>query len=64
MTMEIAEDVLRRNIDHERRNPITINMIQKQVAEFFDIRMADMTSKQRSQNVAYRARSPCSFAAA
>ncbi len=52
VTVEVAEEVLRRNIDHERRNPITINMIQKHVAEFFDIRMADMTSKQRSQNVA------------
>lgn len=52
VTIDVAEDLLSRCIDRERRNPITINMIQKQVAEFFDIRMADMTSKQRSQNVA------------
>ncbi|MGI6087351.1 MAG: chromosomal replication initiator protein DnaA [Kiritimatiellia bacterium] len=52
ITINIAEDILSRCIDREHRNPITISMIQKQVAEFFDIRMADMTSKQRSQNVA------------
>ena len=52
ITVEVTEEVLRRNIDPERKNPVTINMIQKQVAEFFDIRMADMTSKQRSQNIA------------
>lgn len=52
VTINIAEDILSRCIDREHRNPITISMIQKQVAEFFDIRMADMTSKQRSQNIA------------
>ncbi len=34
-------------------SPISIEVIQKKVAEHFDIRLADMTSKRRPENIAF-----------
>ena len=37
----------------EGRRTITIEVIQKKVAEHYDLRMADMTSKRRPENIAF-----------
>ena len=40
-------------LHEEGRYSITIEVIQKKVAEHFDIRLADMTSKRRPENIAF-----------
>jgi chromosomal replication initiator protein len=52
ITRELAADLLQSVINQEQKEPVSINAIQRNVADHFDIRMADMTSKQRSQSVA------------
>ena len=53
MTVERAEGLLREMLQEEGRNTITIEVIQKKVAEHFDIRIADMTSRRRPENIAF-----------
>ena len=53
MTIERAEGLLREMLQEEGRNTITIEVIQKKVAEHFDIRIADMTSRRRPENIAF-----------
>jgi chromosomal replication initiator protein len=53
ITQAQAEDLLKDFIQQETsRQLITIESIQKRVAEGFDIRMSDMTSKRRPNNIA------------
>jgi chromosomal replication initiator protein len=40
-------------LHEEARRAITIDQIQKRVAEHFDVRIADMTSKRRPANIAF-----------
>lgn len=47
------ESLLRDALHEEAKRTITIEAIQKKVAEHFDIRLADMTSRRRPQNVAF-----------
>jgi chromosomal replication initiator protein len=51
--MEMAENLLRDVLSEEGKFSITIDVIQKKVAEHFDIRVADMTSKRRPENIAF-----------
>jgi chromosomal replication initiator protein len=51
--LEVAENLLRDVLSEEGRFSITIDVIQKKVAEHFDIRIADMTSKRRPENIAF-----------
>jgi chromosomal replication initiator protein len=51
--LEQAEEMLRDVLSEEGKYSITIEMIQKKVAEHFDIRVADMTSKRRPENIAF-----------
>ena len=53
MTVEIAEDLLRGVLSEDGRVTMTIDVIQKKVAEHYDIRMADMTGKRRPENIAF-----------
>lgn len=53
MTVETAESLLREILHEEGRVTITIDTIQRRVAEHFDIRLADMTSKRRPENIAF-----------
>jgi len=53
LTMERVEDLLRDLLHEEGRHTLTIEFIQKRVAEHFDIRQADMTSKRRPENIAF-----------
>ncbi|NLE68407.1 MAG: chromosomal replication initiator protein DnaA, partial [Lentisphaerae bacterium] len=52
VTPQLAERLLQNILDQEKREPVTLTGIQRRVADYFDIRLADMTSSQRSQNVA------------
>lgn len=51
--VEAVEGMLREILHEEGRFTITIEVIQKKVAEHFDIRLADMTSKRRPENIAF-----------
>jgi chromosomal replication initiator protein len=51
--LEMAENLLRDVLSEEGKFSITIDIIQKKVAEHFDIRVADMTSKRRPENIAF-----------
>jgi len=53
LTLEIVEGLLREVLHEEGRFTINIDVIQKRVAEHFDIRLADMTSKRRPENIAF-----------
>ncbi|HTV60944.1 MAG TPA: chromosomal replication initiator protein DnaA [Verrucomicrobiae bacterium] len=53
LSMEIVEGLLREILHEEGRFSISIEVIQKKVAEHFDIRLADMTSKRRPENIAF-----------
>src|SRR6266478_2198655 len=53
LTVEGVADLLREVIHEEGRFSITIEVIQKKVAEHFDIRLADMTSKRRPENIVF-----------
>jgi chromosomal replication initiator protein len=53
VSVEIAESLLRDLLTEEGRYTITTEAIQKRVAEHFDIRMGDMTSKRRPENIAF-----------
>jgi chromosomal replication initiator protein len=52
-TLELAEELLRELLHEEGRFTINITIIQKRVAEHFDIRMTDMVSKRRPENIAF-----------
>jgi chromosomal replication initiator protein len=53
LSLEIVEGLLREILNEEGRYAINIEVIQKKVAEHFDIRLADMTSKRRPENIAF-----------
>lgn len=53
LTIEVVESLLREILHEEGRFSISIDVIQKKVAEHFDIRLADMTSKRRPENIAF-----------
>ncbi|MDB6111493.1 MAG: chromosomal replication initiator protein DnaA [Pedosphaera sp.] len=53
LSIEVVEGLLREVLHEEGRFSINIEVIQKRVAEHFDIRLADMTSKRRPENIAF-----------
>ena len=53
LTVEVVEGLLREILHEEGRQSVNIEVIQKKVAEHFDIRLADMTSKRRPENIAF-----------
>jgi chromosomal replication initiator protein len=52
MTAERAQELLQDKFDNEATHLLTIDTIQRRVAEYYDIRLADMTSRKRPQNIA------------
>lgn len=52
LTIDTLEYLLRDTLDQEQQSHVTIENIQRTVAEYFDIRLADMTSKRRPQSIA------------
>ena len=53
LTPEALEHLLRDVLQEQARKAVTIDQIQKRVADHFDIRLADMTSKRRQASIAY-----------
>jgi chromosomal replication initiator protein len=51
--MEKVEYLLRDILREEATRQVTVDAIQKAVAEHFDIRLADMTSRRRPASIAY-----------
>jgi chromosomal replication initiator protein len=53
LSLEMVEGLLREILSEEGRYAVNIEAIQKKVAEHFDIRLADMTSRRRPENIAF-----------
>jgi chromosomal replication initiator protein len=53
LSIEVVESLLREVLHEEGRYTLSIEVIQKKVAEYYDIRLADMTSKRRPENIAF-----------
>jgi chromosomal replication initiator protein len=53
LTDERLEELLKDILQEEARRNVGIEQIQKRVAEHFDVRFADMTSKRRPKNIAF-----------
>jgi chromosomal replication initiator protein len=50
---EAIEHLLKDILHEESRRTVTMDTIQRKVAEHFDVRVADMTSKRRPANIAF-----------
>jgi chromosomal replication initiator protein len=53
LTLQSVEGLLREVLHEEGRFTVNIDIIQKKVAEHFDLRISDMTSKRRPENIAF-----------
>ena len=53
ISIDAVERLLKDILHEESRRTISIDLIQRKVAEHFDVRVADMTSKRRPQNIAF-----------
>ncbi len=53
LSVEVVENLLRELLHEEGRYSLNIEVIQKKVAEHFDIRLADMTSKRRPESIVF-----------
>lgn len=53
LTRENVEHLLKDILQEEARKTVTIDQIQRKVAEHYDVRLADMTSKRRPANIAF-----------
>jgi chromosomal replication initiator protein len=53
LTQDNVEHLLKDILQEEARRVVTIDQIQRRVAEHFDVRLADMTSKRRPANIAF-----------
>jgi chromosomal replication initiator protein len=53
LTQENVEHLLKDILQEEARRTVTIDQIQRRVAEHYDVRLADMTSKRRPANIAF-----------
>ena len=53
LSVEVVENMLRETLHEEGRYTISIEAIQRKVADHFDIRLADMMSKRRPENIAF-----------
>ena len=53
VTVDRAEHLLKDILQEEGRKRVNIDAIQKTVSEYFDLRIADMTSRRRPSNIAF-----------
>lgn len=53
LTLSRVEELLKDLLQEDARQQITIDHIQRTVAEYFDVRLADMTSKRRPACIAF-----------
>jgi chromosomal replication initiator protein len=48
-----TEGLVRDILQEEAQNQITVDLIQRKVVDYFDLRLGDMTSKRRPNNIAF-----------
>ncbi|HEX4120497.1 MAG TPA: chromosomal replication initiator protein DnaA [Verrucomicrobiae bacterium] len=53
VTLQSVESLLREILHEEGRHAVNIDIIQKKVADHFDLRISDMVSKRRPENIAF-----------
>ncbi|MBI4559151.1 MAG: chromosomal replication initiator protein DnaA, partial [Candidatus Hydrogenedentes bacterium] len=53
ITLPMAEEILQDLIGREKIKPITIESVQRTVAEHFDVRIADLRGRSRQRQVAF-----------
>lgn len=53
LTNESIEHLLRDILQEEARRAVTMDQVQRKVAEHYDVRLADMTSKRRTAHIAF-----------
>ena len=53
LTLESVEKLLHPILHEESKHTVTIDIIQKKVAEHYDLRLSDMTSRRRPENIAF-----------
>lgn len=53
LDMDKAEQLVQDILQEEAQNQVTIEKIQKKVVEYYDLRLADMSSKRRPNNIAF-----------
>jgi chromosomal replication initiator protein len=53
LNLQTLEYLLRDTLDQEKQEEMTMEEIQKIVADYFDLRMGDMTSTRRPANIAF-----------
>jgi chromosomal replication initiator protein len=53
ISTELAEEVLRDLIGRDKIKPITIQTVQRIVAEHFDVRIADLRGRSKTRQIAY-----------
>ncbi|MCK5306462.1 MAG: chromosomal replication initiator protein DnaA [Candidatus Omnitrophica bacterium] len=53
ISLDLAREVLKETLFFEQEKRITIDLIQKKVAEHFDIRISDMKIKKRTRAIAF-----------
>lgn len=53
LTLEGVEKLLHAVLHEESRHTVTMDIIQKKVADHFDLRLADMTSRRRPESIAF-----------
>jgi len=53
LSFDVIEHLLKDILQEEAKKSITIDQIQRRVAEHFDIRLSDMTSKRRPATIAF-----------
>src|SRR4029434_10028019 len=51
ITLSLAQEVLRNIIDHEEK-AVTIEIIQKFISDYYNLRLADLKSRNNSKSVA------------
>ena len=61
LTVELLREVLKDILELEKRPELSFHDIQRVVADDWSLRMADMTSRERTHSVACRVKSPCSI---
>ena len=53
VNLEVAEQLLGDILQEEAQNQVTIEKIQKRVADYFNLRLSDMVSRRRPANIAF-----------
>lgn len=53
LTVESLDHLLRDTLDQEKQEALSVESVQRIVADYYDIRFSDMTSKRRPQEVAF-----------